>query len=278
MNVKKVLIIEGLVNTFIMLAKLIVGLLTNSAAIIGDALHSLTDIANNAIAYMAMRVAQSPPDSDHPYGHQKFEQLAVFALGALLTIVAFELALNAIKRFGEPVAQSKVGLVVMLIALSANIALTVWEHYWAKRLDSDILHADAGHTLSDVLTTLAVIIGWQLAAQGYYWLDTVFALLVSGIIFYLAFKLFQRAIPILVDQSVHDPAEIKDAVDRIGAVKAVRQVRSRSSGDASAADVVVSVDPSLTTAQSHQIADDIEKMLLEHFDINDVIVHIEPHD
>ncbi|MFT4746864.1 MAG: cation diffusion facilitator family transporter [Congregibacter sp.] len=276
MHVRKVLLIEGSVNALITVSKMTVGLMTGSAAVIADAVHSLTDLANNIFAWLAVKVAESPADSSHPYGHQKFEQLAVFALASLLTIVAFEVIVNAVERFGQPVEQSMVGLVILISSLLINIGLTLWERHWAKRLDSEILHADATHTLSDVLTSAVVIIGWQLAARGYYWIDTLFALIVSSIIFYLAFKLFQRAIPVLVDQSRYPPEELKAAVNDIPAVITVGNIRSRDTGKGQVADVTVTVSASLSTLESHQIADKIESVLADKFDIQDVVVHIEP--
>lgn len=276
MHVRKVLLIEGSVNALITVSKMTVGLMTGSAAVIADAVHSLTDLANNIFAWLAVKIAESPADSSHPYGHQKFEQLAVFALASLLTIVAFEVIVNAVKRFGQPVEQSMLGLVILISSLLINIGLTLWEGHWAKRLDSEILHADATHTLSDVLTSAVVIIGWQLAARGYYWVDTVFALIVSSIIFYLAFKLFQRAIPVLVDQSRYPPEELKAAVNDIPAVITVGNIRSRDTGKGQVADVTVTVSASLSTLESHQIADKVESVLADKFDIQDVVVHIEP--
>lgn len=276
MQVKTVLLIEGSINILISLTKLFVGYLTNSSAVIADALHSLTDVANNVMAWMAVNLANTPADQDHQYGHQKYEQLAVFGLASLLSIVAFEVLINALKRFGQVVEQSYLGLSILIITLLINIGLTIWERYWAKRLDSDILQADASHTFSDVLTTLVVIVGWQLAAQGYYWLDTIFAIGVSMIIFYLAFKLFQRAIPILVDYSDIDPMAVSAAVDGVENVNAVVRVRSRTSSKGRVADVIVTVDPNLSTIDSHIIADEIEKVLADKFNIQDVLVHIEP--
>jgi cation diffusion facilitator family transporter len=276
MQVRQVLIIECSVNVLIMFCKLGVGLLTNSSAIIADALHSLTDVANNLIAWMAVRVSEAPADDDHQYGHQKFEQLAVFGLASLLSLVAFEVAINAFKRFGQMVEQSYIGLSILIITLLINVGLTIWEWYWAKRLDSDILHADASHTLSDVLTTVVVIVGWQLAAQGYYWLDTVFAVVVSLIIFYLAFKLFKQVIPILVDHSDLGSKAVSAAVDSVKNVNAVVRVRSRRSSMGRMADVIVTVDPNLSTIDSHKIANEIEKVLADKFNILDVLVHIEP--
>lgn len=276
MHVRKVLLIEGGLNALITTSKMTVGVMTGSAAVIADAVHSLTDLANNIFAWLAVKLAESPADSSHPYGHQKFEQLAVFALASLLTIVAFEVIVNAVERFGQPVEQSIFGLVILIFSLVINIGLTLWESHWAKRLDSEILHADATHTLSDVLTSAVVIVGWQLAARGYYWIDTLFALVVSSIIFYLAFKLFQRAIPVLVDQSRYPPEELEAVVNNIPAVITVGNIRSRDTGKGQVADVTVTVCANLSTLESHQIADKIERVLADKFDIQDVVVHIEP--
>ncbi|MBT8115605.1 MAG: cation diffusion facilitator family transporter [Arenicella sp.] len=276
MQVKTVLIVEGIANLVMMGLKLSVGVVTNSAAIIGDALHSLTDMANNVIAYIAVGLSEQPSDRDHHYGHHKFEQIAVFALAVLLAVVAFELIINAIRSYGEVVEQSWTGLFVLLATLSINLGLTSWEHYWAGRLDSDLLRADAKHTLSDVLTTVAVIVGWQLAARGFYWVDTLFALIVAGIILFLAFQLFQRAIPILVDHTMHNPDELAKAVQRIDRVEKVHRIRARSVQNSTFADVTIAVAPELSTEQSHVITEQVEQALAEHFDIDDVVVHVEP--
>ena len=277
MQVRTVIIIEGLADIVMMVTKLIVGLSTNSAAIIGDALHSLTDLCNNFIALIALRISEKPSDADHHYGHRKFEQLAVFALAVMLAVVAVELVINAVSHFGEEVSHSDLGLVIMLLTLAINIGLTVWENYWARRLDSDLLHADAKHTLSDVLSTIAVIVGWQLAARGFALADTLVALLVAAIIFYMAIKLFLRAIPILVDSSLYHPDDLKRIVGSVDQVEAVHQVRARSLREGGSADIVVSVDANLSTMQAHAVTELIEQALHKHFGLDDVIVHVEPH-
>ncbi len=276
MHVRKVLLIEGGINFIVMLCKLSIGLMTNSTAIIADAVHSLSDVANNVIAWIAVKIAESPPDSDHHYGHQKFEQIAVFILASLLTIVAFEIILTAYKRYGQTVEQSSFGLGILICVLIVNLGLAIWERHWAKRLNSEILNADAAHTLSDVLTSVAVIIGWQLAAQGFYWLDAVFAIVISITIFYLAFKLFQRSVPILVDYSDIDLKVITQTIQHIADVNTVVRFRSRQDGKGRKADLVVTVAPELTVRESHIIADKIEDVLLTKFAIEDVSVHFEP--
>jgi cation diffusion facilitator family transporter len=276
MQVRTVIIIEGLADLVMMLTKLAVGLSTNSAAIVGDALHSLTDLCNNIIALIALRISEKPSDADHHYGHRKFEQLAVFSLAVMLAVVAVELVINAISHAGESVSHSDLGLVIMIATLIINIGLTVWQHYWAKRLDSDLLNADAKHTLSDVLTTIAVIVGWQLAARGYAFFDTLIAVIVAAIIFYMAIKLFLRAIPILVDHSSYNPEDIERVVGAVEQVQAVRRVRARTLRQGGSADITISVDANMSTDQAHAVTELIEQTVYKHFGLDDVMVHVEP--
>lgn len=275
-EIRRVLFIEGLANLCVLLAKLAVGITTNSTAILGDALHSLTDLANNGIALVAARISASPPDAEHPYGHRKFETLAVFLLASLLSAMAIEIIIRALSRIGQPIEHSQWGLVVMGGVLVINTALTSWERYWANRLDSDLLRADTRHTAGDVLTTIAIILGWQFAARGYLWLDTVLALVVAGLIFYLAYGLYRRAIPILVDQEASNTYELRVAVRALPGVQNVKRIRSRYTGSGTVADLVITVDPGLSTEESHRIADDVENLLAQRFGIIDTSVHIEP--
>ena len=275
--VLRLLVVEGLVNLSVLAMKLTVGLTTGSVAVLADALHSLTDVANNVIAWIVMRTASLPADRRHPDGHQKFEMLAVFVLAVLLAAVGLEIAGRAISRTTTPPAESGWGLTVMLVVLAINIALTVWQRHWATKLDSKILMADASHTFADVLTTVVVVLGWQLSARGYPWLDSVCALGVAAMIFYLAFRLFRDAIPVLVDEIAIEPEVLTASICQVPGVIDVRRVRSRWVGTERAADVIVTVEASMTTRQSHDIANAVESMLAEDFGVRDTTVHVEPH-
>jgi len=274
--VRRVLLIEGGANLLMLGAKLAVGISTGSTAVLGDALHSFTDLANNGVALAVERVSSRPPDADHPYGHRKYEQLAVFTLAGLLTVIAFELVVRALRQGDTDIAQSGWGLFAMLGVLSTNIAIATWEARRARALDSDLLLADARHTMGDVATTVVVIVGWQVAALGYTWVDRAFAVGVAGFVLLLAFGLFRRAVPVLVDEAVSAPNEVTRIVGDVDQVREVRRVRSRSTGEGASADVVVAVDDHLTTAQAHAVADAIEKALAADLDIRDVSVHVEP--
>lgn len=276
-NVQRIILIEGSANFVVLLAKLWVGISTGSLAILGDAIHSLTDIINNILAWVVIRLSSMPPDREHPYGHRKFETLAVFFLASLLAVLAFELALHAIRKEATEIASSSFELGIMLAVLFVNISLATWERKWARRLRSDILLADASHTFADVLTTIVVILGWQLSAMGYLWLDRVCALAVSALIFYLAYTLFKKAKPVLVDEFALDPELLIHAIFTVDGVLQVNRVRSRWIGSEKAIDIVISVEPKLSTDESHKIASEIELLIEEKFSVSDVSIHVEPY-
>lgn len=275
-QVRRVILIEGSANLLVLTLKTIVGLSTGSMAILADAVHSLTDLTNNVIAWFVIHFSSLPADREHPYGHRKFETLAVFVLASILVVLAFELILNAIRKEETDVATSGIELAIMLGVLVINILITIWQHRWAKRLDSDILRADATHTFADVLITSVVIGGWQLSAMGYAWVDRLCAIGVALLVFYLAYNLFRRAVPVLIDQYAIDPQELSNIIGNVHGVKNVYRIRSRWIGKTCAIDLVISVDPALSTEESHDITDKIESIIEKRFDTSDISIHVEP--
>ncbi len=166
----------------------------------------------------------------------------------------------------------------MLSVLAINTVITIWEHHKARALDSVLLHADATHTMSDVLITAIAIVGWQIAARGYLWVDTLLALVVAGLVFYLAYGLFARAIPVLVDAAIVEGHHLMQRAEAVPGVREVSQLRSHRAGSGSIVDVTVRVDPELTTLDSHRIADAVEEVVRNEVQAKrlEVIVHVEP--
>ena len=275
MNVRRVLLIEGGVNVAAFLGKLAAGLLTGSVALIADALHSLVDVVNNGLALVASRLAATPPDGDHPYGHKKFEWLAIFVLATLLGVMALEVVIRALDRGERSVQLTSLGVALMGGVLLVNVGLAWWQRRWARRLRSELLAADARHTLGDVATTAVVVVGTYVAGRGYPWLDTVLALAVAGFVCYLAFGLFRRALPVLVDESALDAGAVADSLRRLAGVRSVGRVRSRRVGPDVFADVVVGVDASLSAQEAHRIADAVEHHFVRTWQVADVVVHVE---
>ena len=275
-KVQQIIFIEGIYNIIVLVLKLIVGLATNSLAIIGDAIHSLTDVLNNIVIWLVMRVAGKPADKDHPYGHRKFETMAVFALASILVVLAVELILQTFRAESKEIISEPWGLVLMTVVLVLNLSISLWEKHWAKKLNSNILYADSQHTFVDALTTAVVIVSWQLSALGYLWLDKLCAIAVAGLVLYFAFELYQKAVPILVDGFAIDPEKISKTAYEVKDVREVRQVRSRWIGDVKAVDLIIAVDAKLSIKESHDIAHDVEDLLVEKYGVADVSIHVEP--
>lgn len=274
--VRRVILLEGSANLIVLTAKVIIALSTGSMAILADAIHSLTDLTNNIIAWIVMRFSSLPADREHPYGHRKFETLAVFVLASLLVVLAFELLLSAIRKEEVEVVSSNIQLATMLCVLVINVLVTVWQHRWATRLDSDILRADATHTFADVLITSAVIAGWQLSVMGFGWADRVCAIAIAVFVIYLAYSLFRRAVPVLLDQYAIEPQELRDIIKNVHGVKNVYNIRSRWIGKTCSIDLTISVAPELSTRESHDITDIIESIIEERFGTSDITIHVEP--
>jgi cation diffusion facilitator family transporter len=275
-KILRLLVLEGSANLFVLALKSLVGFSTGSMAVIADAVHSLTDVFNNVIAWIVIRASNEPADREHPYGHKKFEMLAVFVLATLLSTIAIEIAIRSLTRETLQPQTSVWGLYLMIVVLIINIAVATWQRYWARKLESAILLADASHTFADVLTTIVVIIGWQLSVHGYPWLDTACALGVAAVILYLALGLFRSVIPVLVDEMAIEPEELTIAISTVQGVINVPRVRSRWVGSDRAVDVIVTVSPDLSTVESHAIADAVEQLLESQFDVADISVHVEP--
>ena len=275
-RIQRVILIEGTANALIMALKTFVGLTTGSMAILSDAVHSLTDLANNVLAWIVVRWSSHPPDDSHPYGHRKFETVAVFFLAMLLAVTAFELALGALRREQPVIVHSGWAVGGMVLVLTCNIVLASWQAGWAKRLESDILRADARHTFADVLTTLVAIFGWQAAVRGYLWVDTVASLGVAILILALAYGLFRRALPVLVDQATIDAERFRALALAVPGVVGVGRIRSRSFGRDGAVDLVVFVAADLSTFASHEIATQVEQAIRSKLSGHMVNVHIEP--
>jgi cation diffusion facilitator family transporter len=275
-SVQRVMRIEGGANLCMALLKGLVGFSTGSLGILSDSVHSLTDLANNVVAWVVVRWSGRPPDEGHPYGHRKFETVAVFLLAMLLTVTAVELAGSALRRSEPQIVDSGWALLGMLGVLATNVGLATWEGRWARRLDSQILGADARHTLADVLTTVVAIVGWQAAARGHLWVDTVASLAVAGLILFLAYGLFHRSLPVLVDGASIDPELLRRTTLRVPGVLGVRRVRSRSSGRGAEVDLVVTVAPDLSTIASHEIATAVEQTLRAQLPVDVLTIHVEP--
>ncbi|MCP3101243.1 cation diffusion facilitator family transporter [Myxococcus sp. K15C18031901] len=268
-----------LANWFVAGAKLIFGFMSQSAAVTADGLHSFIDGSSNVLGLVAMGVASRPADDDHPYGHGKFEALASLGIGAMIGIGMLELGRMALDslmhdRHAE-VTPAMAG--VMVVTLVINLVVTRVERHYGERYKSTLLLADASHTLSDVFVTIAVLASLGLVALGYPKADGVVALVVMVFVAWVAYGIVRQAVGILSDTARLDAAQVAQHTMAVSGVRSCRDVRSRGMEESVYVDLKIEVDPELTTAQAHEVADRVERTLHAAYpQVVDVVVHVEP--
>src|SRR3989475_3889267 len=192
-------------NLVVVAAKLGVGLVAHSLAVLGDALHAGVDALNNALALVVMRVATKAPDEDHPYGHGKFETLGALAIVGFLSITCFELVREAVNHLvsgSHRVDVSDFQLALLVLTLGVNVLITWYEHRRGTELGSQLLVADAAHTRADVFITVGVLVSILLTRQGWWWIDSAVAIVVALVIVFVAYRILERTVP---DRSTTSP-------------------------------------------------------------------------
>ena len=266
-------------NIVVVIVKFSVGLNTNSLAVFGDALQSSVDAANNLIAIFVVRVAYKAPDEDHPYGHAKFETLGALLIALLLALSIFELVRGALVRLisgPPPLNVSSVALGLLVFTLAVNVGVVWFETRAGRRLQSDLLLADALHTRTDVFITLGVLGGLALARAGLAWADPVLALMVAILVGRAGYQILRRSIPSLVDERALDWATIQREAEGVDGVESAYAIRSRRAGDRRFAELTIAVDGRSDVASAHRIADKVEDRLRDSLRLDEVTVHVEP--
>ncbi len=278
---RRVLWIGLFLNLSVAAAKLVAGLIAGSLAVQGDALHSLIDGINNIVGLVALAYAAAPPDREHPYGHGKIETLAAFGVAGLICVTAFELARAAVSRLaaGMPTRLPDDLLVpsVMLATLLVNIGVSQWEQRRGRELGSDFLLADAAHTRSDILVTLAVIASWGFVKMGYPSADPLATLLVVVFIARIGFLAFARTVPVLIDAARIPLEKIRQEILAVPGVAGCDRLRHRGEGSRAYVECRIHPADAADAAQAHQLTEEIEGRLESRFGIppENITIHVE---
>lgn len=266
-------------NLAVVSAKLVIGLKAGSLAVLGDAVHSSVDAINNVIFIALMGLAGRGPDEDHPYGHSKFEVLGALGILVFLSVSCFELLKNALAglvRGAAPPELTLLDLYLLALTLGVNVWVAWYEARRGRELASDLLLADAAHTRVDVFITLGVILSGVLSRRGIRAVDPVIAIVITGLIARIGWQIFQRAVPVLVDQVARHPEAIRRSAESVEGVRSAYSIRSRSAAGVVFAELTIGVRGSLAVERAHEIADAVERRLRDELSLDEVVVHIEP--
>ncbi|WP_227940179.1 cation diffusion facilitator family transporter [Alkalihalobacillus deserti] len=274
-------------NIILAIFKAIIGIMSNSRALMADAVHSASDVVGSVVVLIGVRAAKLPPDRDHPYGHGKAESVAAIIVSVLLFIVGFEIALGAFQSFFEPVEVPKsMAIYAVIFSIVVKELMFRYKYNLGKKYKSEALMTDAWHHRSDVFSSFAALIGIGAALLGGYlnisWLvygDSLASAFVAILIGKMAWSLGKQSIHNALDHVMHE----EDTVDMVKAANGVEGVLNideffaREHGHYVIIDIKVAVDPSISVKEGHAIGKQVKKRLLEEKNVHDVLVHINPY-
>ncbi len=263
--------------------KTLAGIFGHSQALIMDGLHSLSDLATDFLVHGFHKVSMQAPDDDHPYGHGRFETLGTLIFAIILLAVSGGFIWEALSTSSTAVPTPEwYTLGVAALALSAKEALFRVTLRWGEKLNAPLLIANAWHHRSDVLSTVAVIVGVAGAKLGYPSADTIAAIVVGLFIAHMAGKLLWQSVSELVDTTPYQKQDhLIKAICSVPGVRNVHALRSRKMGPHTLVDVHIEVPATISVSDGHRIADEVIHRLKQKFsDIADVTVHVdaEPDD
>ena len=268
-----------LLNLAVALAKIVLGYTSGAVSILSDGFHSLTDSTSNVVALVGIRIAQRPPDENHPYGHRKYETMAAAAIVVFLAIVIVAIGWAALDRIrgGPHLEVTWTGFAVMVLTLAVNLVVVRYERTEGERLTSEVLLADALHTRSDVFTSLAVIAALAGARAGFPLLDPLAALVVTGFIGYAGFDIARSASGILADQMVIAGEDIRTVVMGVPGIVGCHRIRTRGPADHVFLDLHVWMAGETRLDAAHRLSHEVKDRLMARYpQIADAIIHIEP--
>ncbi|TAL50001.1 MAG: cation transporter [Methylovulum sp.] len=281
---KRASIVGALVNILQTAIKLAFGILGQSAALIADGIHSLSDLLSDLLVIIAVRLGSRAADPDHPYGHRRFETIATVLLGVSLIGISAAIVWHVLERVNDP-ATLPVPDVKTLGIAALSILLNEWLYHYTKRIAkttrSKLLLANAWHQRSDALSSLVVLCGIGGVLLGYPFADAIAAVIVALMIAKIGLSLVFDSIRELVDTSLPPSvvAEIRKAIMAIAGVEGIHLLRTRQMGEDAYIDAHIVVDPRITVSEGHCIGDAVRDELISRFDdVLDVLVHIDPED
>jgi cation diffusion facilitator family transporter len=274
-------------NTILIAMKVIVGVLSGSVSIISEAIHSLMDLAAAVMAFFSIRLAQTPADDEHPYGHEKVENVSGVLEAVLIFVAAGLIIFEAVKKLihQEAVRNLELGIAVMLVSGIVNIVVSRILYKVAEEEESVALEADALHLKTDVYSSLGVAGGLLVIVLlervfGFTWayyLDPVVAIAIALLILRESWAMLGKAFGPLVDASIS--AEELALIERTVRERSglgIHSLRSRRAGGKKHIDFHLSVTESMSVKEAHDLCDDIEKSIEALLTNTSVLIHVEP--
>ncbi|QGN38044.1 cation diffusion facilitator family transporter [Klebsiella oxytoca] len=278
---RKTTLVSVVVNLFLSSFQVLAGIFSGSQGLIADGIHSLSDLVADFVVLIANKKSRQPSDSDHHYGHWRYENGASLVIGALLLLVGIGMLWSACNKLLNPESIPNVHITALWVALGALTAKEILFRYMlraATRIQSSMLIANAWHARSDAASSVVVAMGIIGNLAGFAWLDPVAALVVGVLIARMGYTFSADALHDLMDRSVDSETEqqIKTTILATPGVVALHDLKTRRAGDLILVDVHIEVPGNLSVVEGHDIALLARSRVLKNHNVLNMMIHIDP--
>ncbi|MDV4149659.1 cation diffusion facilitator family transporter [Clostridium sp. AL.422] len=278
---KKILLVLLAANLLVAISKIIVGYVINSSSVMADGFHSISDSASNIVGIIGVTLASKPKDTEHPYGHKKFEIISSIIIGLMLLLLGFNIIKSSVVKLFVPVVLNITleSLVIIAATLAINIFVSKYENNQGHKLNSKILIADSLHTKSDIFVSLGVLVALITVRLGLPpIIDTITSFIISFFILHAAYEIIRDNISSLTDKVMVEENVIANIVKEFTAIEDVHNIRSRGYNDHIFLDMHIKVDSNLNVDEAHTLVHEIENALNTKLNKKvDLIIHVEPN-
>lgn len=280
----KVSLVSIIGNLVLSLLKLLAGIIASSGAMISDAVHSASDVFSSIIVIIGVRISSKESDKEHPYGHERLECVAAIVLATVLAVTGLGIGYLALQKiirgnYNELKVPGMLALIAAAVSIVTKEAMFWYTRWYAKRLDSPAIMADAWHHRSDALSSVGALIGIGGAMLGYPIMEPVASLIICGFICKAAFDIFKDATDKMVDKSCDEAFEneIKEIVYKQEGVLGIDLLQTRMFGNKIYVDIEIAADGEKTLNETHDIAERVHDVLEETYPkIKHIMVHVNP--
>lgn len=269
-------------NAVLTVLKLIAGIVSSSGAMISDAVHSASDVVSTIVVLIGVKTASKDADSDHPFGHERFESIAAVVLSVMLFLTGLFIGYEGIRKLVSGEELNVPGLTALIAAAVSIVAKEIMYRYAAgaaKAIGSDALMADAWHHRSDALSSVGALIGIAGARLGLPVLDPIASVVISVFIIKAAVDIFRDAAEKVTDHSADSATEkaIRDLVLAHAGVERIDLLRTREFGSRIYIELEIAVDGAKPLREAHDVAEAVHDDVEAAFPaVKHIMIHVNP--
>lgn len=280
----KVSLITIICNLVLSVMKLLAGIIANSSAMVSDAIHSASDVFSTFVVIIGIKLASKESDKEHPYGHERLECVAAILLAVILFITGLGIGVDALKNiisgnYGELQVPGILALIAAIVSIVAKEGMFWYTRYYARKIDSGALMADAWHHRSDSFSSIGALIGIGGARLGFPIMDSIASLVIFVFIVKAAFDIFKDAMDKMVDHACDEDTQkaLYECIMKNPDVLGIDLLQTRIFGNKIYVDVEIQADASYTLKQAHEIAEVVHDEIEKNFPkVKHIMVHVNP--